>query len=94
MWRNHFRDNEGWVYIGLCFYRNSLSDLECCLGLMKGFGERTGAGSVLKERRKVRPRNTFLEKLAEMTKVSSIEGRDGHFTNGQESKSSVRRQRA
>ncbi len=30
---------------------------------MKGFGEKTGAVSLLKERRKVRPRDTFLEKL-------------------------------
>ncbi len=94
MWTNHFRDNEGWMYVSLCFYQNSLSELECCLGLIKGFGEKTGAGIELKERRKVRPRDTFLEKLAEMAKVSSLEGRDGHFPHGQEIKSSVRRQRA
>jgi hypothetical protein len=82
MWTNYFRDNEEWMDVSLCFYRNSLSELKCCLGLKKGFGEKTGAGIDLEERRKVRPRDTFLEKLAEMTKVSSIEGRDGHFSHG------------
>ncbi len=84
MWTNHFWDNEGWMDVSPCFYRNSLSELKCCLGLIKGFGEKTAAGIDLKERRMVRPIDTFLdlEKLAEMTKVSSVEGRDGHFSHG------------
>ncbi len=56
---------------------------------MKGFGEKTGASILLKERRKVKLRKTFLEKLAEVAKVSSVEGRDGHYTYGQDIKSEL-----
>ncbi len=68
--------------------------LKCCLGLMKGFGEKIGPDILLKESRKVRPRNAFLEKLAEIAKVNRVEGRDGHFTHAQDFKSAVGRQRA
>jgi hypothetical protein len=78
------------VDVSLCFYRNGLPVFKFFLGLKKGFGEKAGAVIVSE----VRPRDTFLEKLADMTNVSSIEGREGYFSHGKNIKSSIRRQRA